>query len=232
VGGVSETVQVTGTRPVVDTTNTIVGASIDSQMLARIPVNRTLADTMYLASGVTSGGTGGSNPSMSGASGLENQYVVDGVNITNPGYGGLGSCSIVLGSLGTGVTFDFIQDVQVKTGGSEAQYGRATGGVVTVVTKSGSNHLRGTIFGDAQAASFQNAFTRIALPSPTRSELVNVTATQASDRGAEVGGPVWRNRLFYVAAIDPQRTTTTFVAPAGAPLASLGPQGSVRRIFA
>jgi len=64
-----------------------VGANIDSQMLARIPVNRTLADTMYLAPGVSSGGgTGRSNPSMSGASGLENQYLVDGVNITNPGY--------------------------------------------------------------------------------------------------------------------------------------------------
>ena len=56
VGGVTETVQVTGTRAVVDTTNTTVGANIDSQMLAKIPVNRTLADTLYLAPGVTSGG--------------------------------------------------------------------------------------------------------------------------------------------------------------------------------
>jgi hypothetical protein len=117
VGGVTETVEVKGTRAVVDPTSTTVGANIDSQMLAKIPINRTLADTMYVSPGVSSGGgTGRSNPSISGASGLENQYMVDGVDITNPGFGGLGSYSIVLGSLGTGVTFDFIQEVQVKTG--------------------------------------------------------------------------------------------------------------------
>ena len=116
VGGMTETVEVTGTRAVVDVTNTTVGANIDSDMLARIPVQRRLSDTLYLAPGVSSGGgTGRANPSVSGASGLENQYVVDGVNITNPGYGALGSYSIVLGSLGTGVTFDFIQEVQAKT---------------------------------------------------------------------------------------------------------------------
>src|SRR3954447_9854737 len=176
VGGLTETVEVTGSHAVVDTTNTTVGANIDSQMLARIPVNRTLADTMYLAPGVSSGGgTGRSNPSMSGASGLENQYLVDGVNITNPGYGGLGAYSIVLGSLGSGVTFDFIQEVQVKTGGYEAQYGQATGGVVTVVTKSGTNNLRGTAFGYAQPSALQRPFTQITLPSATRSEAVNTT---------------------------------------------------------
>ena len=61
------------------------------------------------------------------------------MNITNPGYGALGSYSIVFGSLGTGTPFDFIKEVQVKTGGYEAEYGQATGGVVNVVTKSGSN---------------------------------------------------------------------------------------------
>ena len=233
IGGVAETVEVTGSRAVVDTTNTTVGANIDSQMLARIPVNRTLADTMYLAPGVSSGGgTGRSNPSMSGASGLENQYLVDGVNITNPGYGGLGSYSIVLGSLGTGVTFDFIQEVQVKTGGYEAQYGQATGGVVTVVTKSGTNSLRGTLFGYSQPGGLQNAFKPVVLPAPNRSEAVNTTETQVSDVGVEVGGPVLRDRLFYFAAVDPQWNRTTLVAPEGATLASLGGQDRERRTVA
>ena len=69
---------------------------------------------------------------MGGASGLENNYVVDGVNITNTGYGAVGSYSIVFGSLGTGVTYDFIKEIQVKTGGFEAEYGQSTGGVVNV----------------------------------------------------------------------------------------------------
>ena len=77
--------------------------------------------------------------------GLENQYVVDGVNITNAGYGALGSYSIVFGSLGNGTPYDFMQEVQVKTGGYEAEFGQSTGGVVNVVTKSGTNDLRGSV---------------------------------------------------------------------------------------
>jgi len=233
VGGMTETVEVTGTRAVVDVTNTTVGANIDSDMLARIPVQRRLSDTMYLAPGVSSGGgTGRSNPSVSGASGLENQYLVDGVNITNPGYGALGSYSIVLGSLGTGVTFDFIQEVQVKTGGYEAQYGQATGGVVSVVTKSGTNNLRGTLFAYGQPGRFQNSFPQVNLPSATRSEAVNTTETQSSDAGVEIGGPLLRNRLFYFAAIDPQWDRSTFQAPTVSPLNSLGGVNRERRIFA
>ena len=78
------------------------------------------------------------NPSISGGSGLENQYVIDGVNVTNTGYGALGSYSIVFGSLGNATPFDFVKEVQVKTGGYEAEFGQSTGGVVNVVTKSGS----------------------------------------------------------------------------------------------
>ena len=93
---------------------------------------------------------GGANPSISGGSGLENQYVVDGVNITNSGYGALGSYSIVFGSLGNAHAVRLHQEVQVKTGGYEAEFGQATGGVINVVTKSGSNELRGSVFGYAR----------------------------------------------------------------------------------
>src|SRR4029434_6723641 len=91
VGGLTETVEVTGASPVVDTQTTTVGANLDSAMLARLPVGRSLADTLYVAPGVSSGGgTGNSNPSIGGGSGLENQYVVDGVNISSVGFGSLG----------------------------------------------------------------------------------------------------------------------------------------------
>ena len=49
----------------------------------------------------------------------------------------------MFGSLGNGTPYDFMQEVQVKTGGYEAEFGQATGGVVNVVTKSGSNDSRG-----------------------------------------------------------------------------------------
>ena len=92
---------------------------------------------------------------MSGSTGLDNLYVVDGVNITNTGYGAVGSYSIVFGSLGTGTPFDFVQEVQVKTGGYEAEFGQSMGGVVNVVTKSGTNDLRGSVFGYFQPAELE-----------------------------------------------------------------------------
>src|SRR5262249_54028587 len=101
VGPINETVNVSSAAPVVDRTSTTTGAVLDNESLARLPVGRNFSDTLYIAPGVSSGGqVGAANPSMSGGTGLDNQYVIDGVNITNPGYGGLGSYSIVFGSLG------------------------------------------------------------------------------------------------------------------------------------
>ena len=105
VGSVAEAVQVTGTSPVVDVQATSAGGLLDSEVLKHLPVGRNFTSTLYMVPGVSNagqvgGGTvsgNGQNPSISGASGLENQYVVDGVNITNSGYGGVGSYSITFG---------------------------------------------------------------------------------------------------------------------------------------
>jgi hypothetical protein len=214
VGGLTETVDVTGASPVVDTQTTTAGANLDSAMLSRLPVGRSLADTLYVAPGVSSGGgTGNSNPSIAGGSGLENQYIVDGVNISGVGFGSLGSYARggneALGSLGNGVTYDFIKEVQVKTGGYDAEYGQATGGVVNVVTKSGSNELHGTLFAYGRPNSLESKYTQI----HTANGWVNTTGTTQSDFGAEVGGPVFRNRLFFFGAIDPQWDKRWAIAP-------------------
>ena len=147
VGGLTETVEVTGGSPTIDTSTTTVGAAINADLLQRVPIGRRFSDALYIAPGVTNSGAGAANPSIAGGSGLENQYVVDGVNITNTGYGALGSYSIYHGSLGNGVTYDFVNEIQVKTAGYEAEYGQSTGGVVNVLTKSGTNELRGSLFG-------------------------------------------------------------------------------------
>jgi hypothetical protein len=74
VGGLSETVEVTGGSPVIDSTTTTLGTNLDSELLSRLPVGRRFSDTLYIAPGVSTGGTvGEANPSISGGSGLENQ---------------------------------------------------------------------------------------------------------------------------------------------------------------
>src|SRR5262245_37189713 len=219
VGGVSETVQVVGASPIVDTRTTTTGAILDAELISRVPVGRRVSDTLYMAPGVSTGGSVGSaNPSISGASGLENQYVIDGVNVTNQGYGALGSYSIVFGSLGNATPFDFIKDVQVKTGGYEAEFGQSTGGVVNVVTKSGSNTVKGSAFYYDRPSGLEGTWTEMQTPNGT----VQTTGSRSYDGGAEGGGPILKDRLFFFGAIDPSRDVRTFQAPQGFPLLSLG----------
>src|SRR5262245_48989100 len=219
VGELKEAVQVVSAPATVETTSTTIGATLDSATLSRLPVGRRFSDTLYLAPGVSTGGAVGvANPSVEGSSGLENQYVVDGVNSTNGGYGALGSYSIVFGSLGNGTPYDFMQEVRVKTGGYEAEFGQATGGVINVVTKSGSNVVNGSVFGYARPHSLESKYDTVQSVEGT----VNAVAASLGDAGATLGGPIARNHLFFFGAIDPQWETKTFQAPEGFPLETLG----------
>ncbi|MGE3273643.1 MAG: TonB-dependent receptor [Vicinamibacterales bacterium] len=218
VGGLTETVQVTGAAAVVDTQSTTTGAVLSNELLAKVPVGRRFTDTLYIAPGVSATSTGRANPSLSGSSGLDNLYVVDGVNVTNTGYGAVGSYSIYFGSLGNATPFDFVKEVQVKTGGYEAEYGQALGGVVNVITKSGSNTLRGSFFGYAEPKALEADWKTYQSVNGT----VNTVGTSRSDVGAEAGFPLVHDRLFMFAAINPSWERRSFIAPDGFPLQSLG----------
>ena len=75
--------------------------------------------------------------SIYGATSIENQYLVDGINTTN----------VIRGLQSKSLTQEFVEEVQVKAGGYEAEYGRAMGGIINVVTKSGGNEFKGDVFG-------------------------------------------------------------------------------------
>jgi outer membrane receptor protein involved in Fe transport len=219
VGNLSEVVEVTSSAPVVDVSSTTVGATLDQSMLSRIPVGRRFTDALYIAAGVSSGGgTGQANPSIAGGSGLENNYVLDGVNITNAGYGAAGAYSTTFKTLGNAISYDFIKEVQIKTGGFEAEYGQASGGVVNVVTKSGSNNVDGSVFGYFQPDALESAYDQVVTINGT----VNSAGSHSNEVGATVGGPIVHDKLFFFGAFNPQWQTRTMVAPADFPLASLG----------
>jgi hypothetical protein len=142
----------------------------------------------------------------------------------------VGSYSIVFGSLGTGIPFDFLKEIQVKTAGYDAEFGQSTGGVVNVVTKSGSNDFRGTGFFYTQPDALEGNFTPVISTTGNRVEAVNFTATQDADVGIQIGGPLWRDRAFFFGAIDPQWQRTTLIAPEGFPLRDIGEVDRDRRI--
>lgn len=200
---VVETIVVNAQAPTVDTTQTSVNTNLTSDILGKVPTGRSIGAVLDLAPGVVDGGgTGAGNPSISGASGLENSYIVDGVNITNTGYGSIGSYSITYGSLGSGVNFDFIDTVQVKSAGFGAEYGQALGGVVNVITKRGTNELKGSVFSYYKAPSLEADRRPVFLENGN----TNLTRVESFDLGFEVGGPVVKDKLFFFAAANPQRT--------------------------
>ena len=226
VGDINEEVQVSAAPPVVDTSSTTAGARLDSETINSIPVGRRFTDVLYVAPGVSSGGgSGAANASMSGGSGLENNYILDGVNISDTGYGAAGSYSTRFKTLGNAITFDFIDEIEVKTAGFEAEFGQSTGGIVNVVTKSGSNSIRGSLFAYSQPDALESDYDRIVTANGT----VNTTGISRVEAGFTVGGPALRDRLFYFGAVNPQYEDASLLAPPGFALESLGEVPRERR---
>jgi Carboxypeptidase regulatory-like domain/TonB-dependent Receptor Plug Domain len=207
VGSTATTVEVTEVANAIDLSTTQIGANIDDNLFKNVPVGRNIASVMAMAPGVAdSDGAGASNPSINGASGLENEYIIDGANTTDPGFGGFGTYSRVYGSLGNGINFDFIQEVQVQTGGFEAQYGQALGGIINVVTKSGTNQFHGDIFGYFQPQQFEATRTNA---NPLLVNKFDYVVHQAStDYGADAGGRLIKDKLFWYGGFNPLTNST------------------------
>jgi hypothetical protein len=221
-GAISEVVEVSANAVAVDTTSTTTGSNLSDTFYQSVPVPRNVSGLFYVAPGVAdSGGAGRANPSVSGGSGLENLYVADGVNITDPAFGGLGIFTRQYGSVGSGINLSFIKEVQVKTGGFEPQYGVATGGVVQIVTKSGSEHFHGAVgafYAPVEAAATPknvdtfrnqkfgtNAFVANANPFISGTQPGLYAGPGGWDAAAEIGGyvPGLRNRLFFFGSYNP-----------------------------
>jgi hypothetical protein len=202
VGTAAQTVDVTADSTAIDMSTTSSGANIDENLFRQVPVGRNISAVMAMAPGVSdSVGAGAANPSINGASGLENEYIIDGANTTDPGFGGFGTYSRVYGPLGNGINFDFVQEVQVQTGGFEAQYGEALGGVINVVTKSGTNQFHGDVFGYFQPQQFEATRTDA---NPLLVTKYDFLVHQAStDYGADGGGYILKDKLFWYGGFNP-----------------------------
>jgi hypothetical protein len=228
VGTLQQDVRVVADTPIVDTASSTAGTTLRSDTLNRVPIGRKFTDALYIAPGVSSGGgTGEANPSITGGSGLENNIVIDGVNISDPGYGAAGVYSTTFKTLGNAITFDFVQEIQVKSAGFEAEYGQSTGGSVNVITKSGTNQYRGSVFSYFRPSALESSWTTISSLNGT----VNTTSTDQKELGFTLGGPVLKDRLFFFGAFNPQYERLEMVAPPGFPLAALGDVPVKRRIL-
>jgi hypothetical protein len=226
VGAVSDTVQVDAGAVQIDTDTTSLNSPIAEELYQSLPMQRNVSAIFSLAPSVVSGGgTGTANPSIGGATGLENLYLVDGVTITDQAFGGLGTYNRFFGSLGSGVNLAFIKEVDVKTGAFEPKYGRADGGIVEIVTKSGTSQYHGAVaayFGPGSWYASRNQPSDYGWQKTVQVRYLN---NPQYDGSVEMGGPVpgLKNKMFFFGAFDPTLTQDLAVAPAGAPLYGYGP---------
>jgi hypothetical protein len=215
-GSITSTVEVVSSAVTVDTSSTAVATNLNDEFYQKLPVQRNVSGLFYLAPGVVSGGgTGVANPSIGGATGLENLYIADGVSITDTAFGGLGLYSRVYGSVGTGINLTFIKEVQVKTGSIQSQYGGATGGVVQIVTKSGGTKYSGAIAGFAQPYGFEA--TRKDVDDFNLANPFGKVIHDANfDASGEIGGPVpvaGKDKLFFFGSFDPSWVQIKGISP-------------------
>src|SRR2546421_2177491 len=140
--GATETVEVTASAgAAVDVTSATSGTNVSTEQFSNFPTQRTIQGLYNIAPSVTRSGLRDASgrerdPSVGGSSGPENNYILDGVSTTDPAFGGGGA----------NLPFEFVQEVEVKTGAYGAEYGHSTGGIFNVITKSGGNDVRGDVF--------------------------------------------------------------------------------------
>lgn len=211
VGQVTEVIEVTGTALSIDPTSSRSGTNITSDQIENLAkVGRGFNSVLAMAPGVflepKNGNAGVGGVQVGGASGSENGFYIDGTEVSDLRRGSLRE--------NNNIPLDFVQEVQVKTGGYEAEYGGATGGVINVATKSGTNAFHGSLgvqyTGDGLNPADRGFFKRN--PSDVnKAEFFGPKEDSYSvvSPNFSLGGPILKDRLHFFAAYSPDRESTT-----------------------
>jgi hypothetical protein len=233
VGASAETVEVSGAAPVIDVTTNENNTNITQDELTNQPHGYSFQSVIQFApmarneplggmnaNGMGSGGTGGSTPGSSG-NGQQFGYSVGGGSDSENGYlvEGQDTEQLSGGYSKANVPFQFIQEVQIKSSGIEAEHGGALGGVVNVVMKKGSNSYHGSLFSTYEAngldANNNGIFLRYdptAVGTPgfdPASQDYNPKQDhfRIIQPGFTIGGPIMKDRLWFFLGFAPQFNT-------------------------
>jgi hypothetical protein len=192
--GVAETISVVAESPVIDVRRTDVSSVIDEQAIDNLPINGRRWDTFVLLSpGVTNDGNFGL-VSYRGISGLYNNNMVDGVDNNQAFFSEARGRTRAVYSISSAS----IKEFQVGVSNMSAEFGRAAGGTVNAVTKSGTNAVTGEGFYFLRDKAFQARDPFIAVP------FWDQIDENRQQFGAALGGPIKRDRIFFFGSYDQQ----------------------------
>ncbi|MBP1634627.1 MAG: hypothetical protein H6Q10_1201 [Acidobacteria bacterium] len=215
---VTETVDVSARSVTIDVKQTTAATNLGADAIDRLPKGRDFLSIVALAPGANDESRSG-GMSVDGASASENKFYLDGVDTTN----------LRTGLSATPVLTDFIQEVQVKSSGHAAEFGGATGGVISVISKSGSNTYQGeagayfnssSLNGDLalnstdlltkQRATNARRVLRLKLSGVNEAETWTYDKDGYSrwDPHFQIGGPILKNRLWFWGGYTPQLENT------------------------
>ena len=205
ISGATAEVMVSGEAPVIDATSYSTGANFTSEFVNTLPIGRGFQAVATKTPGVVAGfGLDNTNFNVHGSTGAENSFIIDGVDTTEIQYGRQGKAA----------PSEFIQEVEVKVGGYQAEYGHAQGGVLNAITKSGGNTFHGDAFGyysgrdnDATGGNFwaaadKNVQAKSDSFGTTRSQTDPIRNTLTADWGADIGGYAIKDRIWFFGAYD------------------------------
>jgi hypothetical protein len=206
-GAIEEEITVVGQSPLVDVKSTTKGMTITREMFEMLPKGRNFDTLVTAVPGVNSepylGGL-----SVDGASGAENMYYMDGMDITN----------MDQGSRDQSAAFEFVDEVKIVASGYQAEFGGSMGGVVNVITRSGGNEFHGELIGyySGSALEGQERDTlRVNPEDTTIAEYVNYQTGEGLDRalgkdkqnryevGFSLGGYILKDRLWFFGSFLP-----------------------------
>lgn len=188
----AEEVTVVAKAPTVDVGSARSGLTLNSEFTSRLPLappgGKGGASRSFeqLADAAPTAQNDHFGASIAGTSSPENQYMIDGISVGDPGFG----------YNGTPLSIEFIKEVSIVTGGYLPEYGRGGGGVLDVTTKSGSNEFHGSFFGNYTPYQQTPRF-------PLAQDAISTTTKLDSvrDFGFDLGGPILKDKLwFYVGA--------------------------------
>ncbi len=207
VGQLQEVVQVTEAAPLIDTSRTMIAQNVPAEELARLPKPRSFQAIAIFSPSVNTGQIEGGYQ-VNGASAAENNYYIDGVSTT----------SLIDGRARQNAVFEYIQEVQVKTAGLDAEYGGALGGVISAVTKSGGNDFHGEIHYYYYGNRISAGPTKRLQLDPVDEQTVKYVQDDKQKRdyhefGGSLGGPLIKNKLFFFTSVSPrwQRRTRNYL---------------------
>lgn len=212
LAGTKEIVNVTSAAELVETTRTSTTDTVEQRRIDNLPINGrnyinfALTDSQVVrdnAPNIGAAPTSGLN--MSGQRARSNLVNVDGADAIDNSTNGVRST----------VSQEDVQEFQIITNSYAAEYGRAAGGVVNIITRSGSNQFHGDVFGYLRNRNFEatNPFSTVSNPAYTR--------VQA---GAAFGGPIVKDKTYYFFSYEiTRRHETGFSEPWGWRVGLLGP---------